>query len=166
MTTQHWLRQWLGPKHAKSRYLNQNQGPVYIHIYASLGLDALIFGKGVHNQKGHVGICTLICSYRQSMMPCILICECALIHWGRVTRICIGNQTIIGSDNGLLPSRLQTIIRTNARRVNWILGHKIQWNLNRNSYIFLQECVGWPARYVYGLRQIGFYCETMGAKDE
>ena len=28
-----------------------------------------------------------------------------LTHWGRVTHICIGKLTIIGSDNGLLPGR-------------------------------------------------------------
>ena len=37
-----------------------------------------------------------------------------LTHWGRVTHICIGNLTIIGSDNGLLPGRRQAIIWTNA----------------------------------------------------
>ena len=38
-----------------------------------------------------------------------------LTHWGRVTRICIGNLTLIGSDNGLSPDRRQAIIWTNAR---------------------------------------------------
>ena len=37
-----------------------------------------------------------------------------LIHWGRVTHICVGNLTIIGPDNGLSPSRRQAIIWTNA----------------------------------------------------
>ena len=36
-----------------------------------------------------------------------------LIHWGRVTHICIGNLTIIGSDYGLSPGRRQAIIWTN-----------------------------------------------------
>ena len=36
-----------------------------------------------------------------------------LTHWGRVTHICVGNLTIIGSDNGLSPGRRQAIIRTN-----------------------------------------------------
>ena len=35
-----------------------------------------------------------------------------LIHWGRVTHICIGNLTIIGSDNDLSPGRRQAIIWT------------------------------------------------------
>ena len=37
-----------------------------------------------------------------------------LTHWGRVTHICVGNLTIIGSDNGLSPERRQAIIWTNA----------------------------------------------------
>ena len=35
-------------------------------------------------------------------------------HWGRVTHICVGELTIIGSDNGLSPGRRQAIIWTNA----------------------------------------------------
>ena len=38
-----------------------------------------------------------------------------LTHWGRVTHICVGKLTIIGSDNGLSPERRQAIIWTNAR---------------------------------------------------
>ena len=37
-----------------------------------------------------------------------------LTHWGWVMHICIGNLTIIGSDNGLLSGRCQAIIWTNA----------------------------------------------------
>ena len=37
-----------------------------------------------------------------------------LTHWGRVTHICVGNLTIIASDNGLSPERRQAIIWTNA----------------------------------------------------
>ena len=37
----------------------------------------------------------------------------AITNWGRVTHICIGNLTIIGSDNGLSPGRRQAIIWTN-----------------------------------------------------
>ena len=38
----------------------------------------------------------------------------SLTHWGRVTHICVGKLTIIGSDNGLLPGRCQAIIWINA----------------------------------------------------
>ena len=37
-----------------------------------------------------------------------------LTHWGRVTHICVGKLTIIGSDNGLTPGRRQAIVWTNA----------------------------------------------------
>ena len=37
-----------------------------------------------------------------------------LIHRGRVTHICVRILTIIGSDNGLSPSRCQAIIWTNV----------------------------------------------------
>ena len=37
-----------------------------------------------------------------------------LTHWGRVTHICIGNLSIIGSDNGLSPGRRQAITWTNV----------------------------------------------------
>ena len=39
---------------------------------------------------------------------------CLLTHWGRMMHICVGNLTIIGSDNGLSPGRRQAIIWTNA----------------------------------------------------
>ena len=37
-----------------------------------------------------------------------------LTHWGQVTHICVGNLTIIGSDNGLLPGQGQAITWTNV----------------------------------------------------
>ena len=37
-----------------------------------------------------------------------------LTHWGRVMHICVGNLTIISSDNGLSPGRHQAIIWTDA----------------------------------------------------
>ena len=41
-------------------------------------------------------------------------CVSNLTHWGRVTHICVGKLTNIGSDNGLLPGRRQAIIWTSA----------------------------------------------------
>ena len=43
----------------------------------------------------------------------ILLRSTDLTHWGRVTHICVGKLTIIGSDNGLSPERRQAIIWTN-----------------------------------------------------
>ena len=37
-----------------------------------------------------------------------------LTHWGRVTHICVGNLTTIGSDNGLSPGRRQAITWNNV----------------------------------------------------
>ena len=37
-----------------------------------------------------------------------------LTHWGLMTHICVGNLSVIGSDNGLSPHRYQAIIWTNA----------------------------------------------------
>ena len=37
-----------------------------------------------------------------------------LTHWDLVTHTCVSNLTIIGSDNGMLPGRRQSIIWTNA----------------------------------------------------
>ena len=37
-----------------------------------------------------------------------------LTHWGRVTHICVGNLTIIGSDNGSAPGRRPAITWTNV----------------------------------------------------
>ena len=62
-----------------------------------------------------------------------------LTHWGRVTHICVSKLTIIGSDNGLSPDRRQAITWTNAGLLFWTLRNKLQWNLNRNSKIFIQE---------------------------
>ena len=44
----------------------------------------------------------------------VYIWDHLLTHWGRVTHICVGNITIIGSNNGFLPGRRKAIIWTNA----------------------------------------------------
>ena len=45
----------------------------------------------------------------------------SLTHWGRVTHICVGYLIIIGSDNGLAPTRRQAIIWTNTGIL--LIGH-------------------------------------------
>ena len=42
-----------------------------------------------------------------------------LTHWGRMTHICVGKLTTIGSDNGLSPWRRQAFIWTNGG-ILWI----------------------------------------------
>ena len=44
----------------------------------------------------------------------VSLCVSTLIEWSRVTRICVGNLTIIGSDNCLSPVRRHAIIWTDA----------------------------------------------------
>ena len=44
-----------------------------------------------------------------------------LNHWGRVAHICVGNLTIIGSDNDLAPGRRQAIMWNNAEIL--LIGH-------------------------------------------
>ena len=58
-----------------------------------------------------------------------------LTHWGRVMHICISKLAIIA---WTAPSHYLNQCWT---IVNWTLGNKLQWNLNRNSYIFIQENV-------------------------
>ena len=67
----------------------------------------------------------------------IFIDQYCLTHWGRVTHICVGNLTIIGSDNGL--SAPSHYLNQCWNIVNWTLRNKFQWNCNRNSNIFIQE---------------------------
>ena len=65
-----------------------------------------------------------------------------LTPWGRVTHICVGKLTIIGSDNGLSPGwRLAIICTKYCNIVNLTLRNKLQWNFNRNWNIFIQENV-------------------------
>ena len=53
-------------------------------------------------------------------------------HWGRVTHIGVSKLTLIGPDNGLSPSRYLNQC--------WNIAiSNIQWNLNRNLHIFIQE---------------------------
>ena len=63
-----------------------------------------------------------------------------LTHWGQVMHICVSKLTIIGSDNGKAPGWGQAIIWANAG-ILFIgpLGKKLQWNLDQNLHIFIQE---------------------------
>ena len=57
--------------------------------------------------------CMIPLSWRQSVFDGWTMAQW-LTHWGRVTHICVGKLTTIGSNNGLSPGRWQTIIGTNA----------------------------------------------------
>ena len=47
-------------------------------------------------------------------LRCFVLTKISLTHWVRVTHICVGKLTIIGSNNGLSPGRRQAIIWTYA----------------------------------------------------
>ena len=61
-----------------------------------------------------------------------------LIHWRRVTHICVNEITIIGSDNGMSLGQRQAIIWW-WNIINWTVWNKLQCNFNLNSNIFIQE---------------------------
>ena len=58
-----------------------------------------------------------------------LTCVSTLIDWGRVTRICVGNQTIIGSDNCLSTGRSPCHYLNRCWNIgNWTTKNRFQWN--------------------------------------
>ena len=81
-------------------------------------------------------------STKKSILATIIWISIFIIHWGRVTHICISKLTIIGSDNGLSPGTAPShYLKQCWNIINWTLRNKCQWNFNRNSYIFIQENV-------------------------
>ena len=64
---------------------------------------------------GHWWIPNKRCQQCSAQLENVLILT--LTHWGRVTHICVGKATIIGSENGLSPGRRQAIIWTNAGKL-------------------------------------------------
>ena len=54
----------------------------------------------------------LFCRWHFQTQFCI-----SVTHWGRVTRKCVADLTIIASDNGLSPDRHQAIIWINAGKL-------------------------------------------------
>ena len=94
-----------------------------IHALSSMLISVGNGGPCIQHDKGKhdiersycLSLHTMHCSEKQLYWNlewnqlCIL-----LTHWGQVTHICVGNLTIIGSDNGLSPGRRQAIIWTNA----------------------------------------------------
>ena len=92
------------------------------------------------SQKIHISSFTFLSSNIKVIIFVLFYLHC-LSHWGRVTHICISKLTIIVSDNGLSPNQRQAIIWANdgCNIVHWALGNELQWNLNRNLHIFIQE---------------------------
>ena len=71
---------------------NKTPQPVQVKLKTLRGVKDKLPGMNCKKQSRHKG----------------------LIHWDRVTHICVSNVSIIGSDNGLSPGRRQAIIWTNA----------------------------------------------------
>ena len=96
--SQYWPRKWLFAwRHQAITWTNIELSKVFCGIY----LRAI-------SQKVLIN---LICSLCWKIT--------LLTHWGRVTHICVGKLTIIGSDNGLSPGRGQAIIRTHTVILGW-----------------------------------------------
>ena len=72
------------------------------------------------------------CDFFYSSMIHLL---CSLTYWGQVSKL-----SIIDSDNCLSPCRYQ-VIKPNQwwNIVNWTPRNKLQWNIDLNSYNFIQE---------------------------
>ena len=63
-----------------------------------------------------------------------------LTYRGRMTHMCIGSLTIIGSDKWLVAwSAPSNYLNQCGNTVNWTLRNKLQWNFHRNWYIFIRE---------------------------
>ena len=75
-----------------------------------------------------------------------------ITHWGRVTHICVSKLTIIGTYNGLLPSRHQAIIWTNAAIM--LIGHlwtnfsailiRIETFSFKKMHLKISSILSWP----------------------
>ena len=61
-----------------------------------------------------------------------------LTHWGRVAHVSDSKLTTIGPDNGLSPGWNCHYLNQYWNIVNSTIRNKIQWNLNRNSYVSIQ----------------------------
>ena len=84
--------------------------PIYLKFKL---IKSIVFHVGLKPEKG-----AQLKSFVQYHMVTNALFSCViqlikLTHWDRVTYICVGNLTIIGSDNGLSFGRHQAIIGTN-----------------------------------------------------
>ena len=87
----------------RQAFLWSNDGLVYWQVYVSLGWNEWKLFLKSHST-----------TYFTDPVPVKPPRRIWLTHWGRMTHICVGKLTIIGSDNGLSPRRRQAIIWTNA----------------------------------------------------
>ena len=91
---------------------------IYIFLYTHIHKKSI----KIQHIHGEIVSETLIWLYLELMQNRLeaglykksLIVSETLTHWGRVTHICVGKLTTIGSDNGLSPGRRQAIIGRNT----------------------------------------------------
>ena len=117
----------------------------YQYWKSHCGDKTVVRSSYLHNGISHTGKISLYW-IRALVVILGMSLDC---HWGRVTHICVGNLTIIGSDNGLSPGRRQAIIRTNA----WILligslGTNFSEILVGNQTFLFRKCT-WKCRLCY-----------------
>ena len=110
---QHWSRYWLAAwRHQVITWTNVDIPLRFsgVHIIISHVLINLIRNSWyyyIRLDSGNV--------FRQYTLKLLHLPGAnVLTHLERVTNTCVGNPTIIGSDNGLSPGRRQAIIWTNA----------------------------------------------------
>ena len=105
----------------------------YITLILYIGLHA----SGVIDEIVDKTVCTLYAIYYHGVMKrnrlhpsrCFYSSHLkAIKHWGRVTHTWVGNLATIDSDN---LNQCWNIVNSNIR-------NKFQWNLKRNSNIFIQ----------------------------
>ena len=95
----------------------------------------------------YIYICIYILRNKIKFMGIASRCA-SLTHWGRVTHICVGNITIICSNNGLAPGWRQGIIWSNAgilltgpfaTNINDILGEILTFSFTKRRLIVSSE---------------------------
>ena len=104
------------------RGLNQYKDAILPIFKTHCGDKMILRPSYLHNGISYTGKMTslywiraLVCVKAWILGACSTFLWTALLtHWGREPHICVGNLTIIGSDNGLSPHRRQAIIWTNA----------------------------------------------------
>ena len=121
------IRPWYGPCFQKPIYLTLHKGDqsLYNHNNYNKAQTICQSHKKHFAQEDFISVPVLDSTYLLVSQHSRLHSSClkskpvvqkcvTLTHWGRVTHICVGKLTIIGSDNGLSPGRRQAIIWTNA----------------------------------------------------
>ena len=109
----------------KSTYSSSNQVKVSYSVWLHYGINdtdnvkccapaEFVMAKMPHLKFISGRVCTLVTSQFRLDQNNISIILKPSTHWGRVTHLCVGKLTIIGSDKDLSASRHQAIIWTNA----------------------------------------------------